>query len=75
MASLIGQDFGSYQIVEIIGRGGMATVYKAWQADVERYVALKVLSADVNEDPTLLKRFHREARLVANLEHRAIVPM
>ncbi|NDJ33862.1 MAG: serine/threonine protein kinase, partial [Chloroflexi bacterium] len=72
---MIGQQFGPYEIVDVIGRGGMATVYRAWEPTVDRYVALKVLSHDILEDPNLLKRFQREARTVANLEHRAIVPV
>jgi Tol biopolymer transport system component len=53
----------------------MSTVYKAYQPSVDRHIALKVLLADISDDPKLLARFKREARVIANLEHRAIVPM
>ena len=45
MNSIIGQMLGKYQIVEQIGKGGMATVYKAYQPGLDRYVAIKVLPA------------------------------
>lgn len=43
MSELIGRSLGQYQIVERIGQGGMATVFKAFQPNLDRYVALKVL--------------------------------
>jgi|SRR5579871_373155 len=60
---------GSYQIVEQIGRGGMATVYKAFQASLSRYVAIKILPPARADDATFLERFHREAVVVASLRH------
>ncbi|MEP7292564.1 MAG: hypothetical protein ABI835_12335, partial [Chloroflexota bacterium] len=42
-ASLVGQKLGKYEITELLGRGGMASVYKGYQRDVDRYVAVKVL--------------------------------
>ncbi|NIN65970.1 MAG: hypothetical protein GTO63_15015, partial [Anaerolineae bacterium] len=45
MENLIGQTLGQYQIVEQVGKGGMATVYKAYQPGLDRYVAIKVLPA------------------------------
>jgi serine/threonine-protein kinase len=53
----------------------MATVYKAYHAALDRYVALKVLHPAFKEDPQFLERFHREAKLVALLEHPNIVPI
>ena len=71
--SLIGKSLGKYQIVEEIGRGGMATVYKAWDTAHQRYVALKVLPPYFQHDTEFLKRFHREARAAAKLDHPNIV--
>jgi serine/threonine-protein kinase len=70
-----GETVGAYQIVEQLGQGGMAIVYKAYHAALERYVAIKVLHPDLNEDPTFGARFQREARVVAKLEHSHIVPI
>ncbi|MGD2206891.1 MAG: serine/threonine-protein kinase, partial [Anaerolineae bacterium] len=64
---------GAYEIVDEIGRGGMAVVYKAWQPSLERYVALKVLPEYFQHDPEFLARFHREAKAAAKLNHPNIV--
>lgn len=69
----IGRTVGRYQIIEEIGRGGMAVVYKAWQPSLERYVALKVLPGYYQHDPVFLARFQREARAAAGLSHPNIV--
>ncbi len=69
---MIGEQIGQYKIVELIAQGGMATVYKAYQESFERYVAIKVLPRQLSEDPTFLKRFQNEARVIARLEHRSI---
>jgi serine/threonine-protein kinase len=66
---------GPYRITEQLGQGGMATVYKAYHAALDRYVALKVLHPAFLEDPNFLARFQREARLVAKLDHPNIVPI
>ena len=63
----------NYQITEEIGRGGMATVYKAWQPSLSRIVALKVLPPYFAHDEELVMRFRREARAVAKLRHPNIV--
>jgi serine/threonine-protein kinase len=55
--------------------GGMATVYKAYQPSLNRYVALKLLSPTLSGDPTFLQRFQAEARSTARLEHPNIVPI
>lgn len=70
-----GTRFGAYTIVEPLGRGGMATVYKAYEVALERHVALKVLPAEFLHDPTFAERFRREARVIARLEHPNIVPI
>jgi ligand-binding sensor domain-containing protein/tRNA A-37 threonylcarbamoyl transferase component Bud32 len=75
MSDLIGRNLGPYRIIEQIGRGGMATVYKAYQASIDRYVAVKVLPAHFMQDPTFLERFDREARTIARLEHPHILPV
>jgi serine/threonine protein kinase len=75
MSDLIGRTLGQYQIVEQIGQGGMAAVYKAFQPGLERYVALKVLSPIYAEQPGFLDRFRREARAIANLHHPNILPV
>ncbi len=76
MQSLIGQTLGGYQIVEQIGMGGMATIYRAYQSSMDRYVAVKVLPQQIAaEDPTFLGRFEQEARTIAKLEHRNILPV
>jgi predicted Ser/Thr protein kinase len=71
----IGENIGPYRIIEQLGQGGMATVYKAYHASLDRYVALKVLHPAFKEDPNFLGRFQREARMVARLEHPNIVPI
>lgn len=71
----IGENIGPYRITEQLGQGGMATVYKAYHAALDRYVALKVLHPAFSEDKTFELRFQREARVVAKLEHPHIVPV
>ena len=70
-----GVTFGSFQIVEPLGRGGMATVWKAYEPTLDRYVALKVLPAEFLHEENFAARFQREARVVAKLEHPHIVPI
>ncbi|MBO9367200.1 MAG: protein kinase [Chloroflexi bacterium] len=69
------QKFGRYEIRGELGRGGMATVYRAYDPLFEREVAIKVLPASFTDDPQFRKRFEREARIVARLEHPAVVPV
>ena len=73
--SLIGQTLGKYKIVELIGRGGMAAVYKGYQQDVDRYVAVKVLSPHPAQDEQFVQRFRLEARTIARLQHPHILPL
>jgi serine/threonine protein kinase len=74
MADLTGKTLGNYRVLERIGRGGMAVVYKAYQPALERYVAIKVIHEQlVADDDAFLKRFRREARSVAALRHPNVV--
>lgn len=75
MSFAVGENVGPYRIIEQLGQGGMATVYKAYHASLDRYVAIKVLHQAFNEDSTFIGRFQREARVVAKLEHSNIVPV
>jgi serine/threonine protein kinase len=70
MLELIGQELGQYRITEKIGEGGMAAVFKAYQPNLERYVAIKVLPpAYARQNPVFVKRFQREAKSFAQLNH------
>lgn len=62
-----------YQMMEVIGRGGMAVIYKALDTRLNRYVAIKVLRADIATDPELLADFTSEAQAIAKLTHPNIV--
>ena len=70
---LIGTTIGKYVIVESLGRGGMAEVYLAYQASLERYVAIKLMHTFLADEQDFLTRFQREARAMASLNHRNIV--
>src|SRR3972149_1914660 len=67
--------FGRYEIKSEIGRGGMATVILAYDPRFERDVAIKVLPREFMHDAQFRARFEREAKMVALLEHPAIVPV
>lgn len=62
-----------YQMMEVIGRGGMAVIYKALDTRLNRYVAIKILRADIATDPELLADFTSEAQAIAKLTHPNIV--
>ncbi len=72
---LIGKKIGGYEILELIGHGGMASVYRAQQVSMNRIVAVKILPRQYLNDETYMQRFNREVRIVAQLEHRNIVPV
>ncbi len=72
---MIGKTLGSYRVIEQIGMGGMANVYKAYDPNTDRYVALKVLPERLSADPDFRKRFRREAKAIAKLEHLHILPI
>ncbi len=71
--NLQGQTLGKYRLLELLGRGGMAQVYRAYHPHLKRYVALKVMRADLAEEAEFVARFHREAQAVAALRHPNIV--
>jgi serine/threonine protein kinase len=71
--SRVARTVGRYEILDELGRGGMATVYLARQVDLDRLVALKELSALRQSDPTFARRFLRESRLAGSLSHPNIV--
>ncbi len=65
--------FPQFEIVELLGKGGMGAVYKARQPELDRYVALKILPPEIGKDPAFAERFMREARALAKLNHSSIV--
>ena len=69
------QRLGKYELQERLGRGGMAEVWKAFDPQLQRHVALKVLHADLQNDPEFVTRFEREARIIAGLHHPNIVQL
>ena len=73
MEDLSGKDLGRYHIVCALGEGGMASVYKAFDTRLERYVAIKVIRVEKGQDISFLKRFERESKALARLNHPNIV--
>jgi serine/threonine-protein kinase len=66
---------GPYQIQGKVGKGGMATVYRAYHPGLDRVVAIKVMLEEFANDPGFLARFDREAKIVARLQHPHILPI
>jgi len=75
ISELVGQQLDEYKLDQLIGQGGMSAVYRAYQAELQRYVAVKVLSAQLAQDDSYQQRFVQEARMAASLEHPHIVPV
>lgn len=67
------RQIGRYQLLNVIGQGGMGIVYRAVDSSMDRIVAIKMLHGAFAEDKDLLARFHREVRSTANLQHKNIV--
>src|SRR5579872_3319259 len=67
------QQLGKYEMRERLGRGGMAEVWKAFDTQLHRYVAIKLMHADLQNDPDFMSRFVREARAIASLHHANII--
>ncbi len=72
-ASLTGETLGKYRVLEPLGSGGMARVYRGYHPQLDRYVAIKVLRSDLVEDELFLTRFRQEAQAVASLRHPNII--
>ncbi len=69
MAIEAGTRLGPYEIVSLIGKGGMGEVYRAHDTRLDRDVAVKVLPAGLGEDSSFQKRFEREAKTISQLQH------
>ena len=67
-----GEQIGRYQIVGLLGAGGMGEVYRARELTLKRDIAIKVLPDIFSKDPERLSRFRREAEVLASLNHRHI---
>ncbi len=72
---LTGHTLGQYELRELLGRGGMGAVYRAYQRTLKRAVAVKVLPAALAADADFVARFTREAETAASLEHPHIIPV
>ncbi len=72
---LLGRTLGRYTLVELIGLGGMGTVYRARQAQADRDVAVKVVAGPLADRPAFMRRFVQEARAGAQLQHPHILPI
>ena len=73
MTDILGQTIGRYEIQELIGEGAMAKVYRAYDPEINRSVAFKVLKSDFCVDEEYLSRFLREAKAAGALSHSNIV--
>ena len=71
----IGRKLGNYDIIRLIGRGGMAGVYEANQPSLNRTVAIKLMAQSISEDPSFVQRFQIEAKTITRLEHAHILPV
>lgn len=75
ITQLSGRTFDEYTLTHLIGRGGMGAVYQAYQEELDRHVAVKILPRELANTPEYTERFRREARTAAALEHPHIVPV
>jgi len=71
--NILPQRLDKYELVECLGHGGTAEVWKALDTQLQRFVAIKMLRPNLRDDPTFLERFQREAQLIASLHHPNIV--
>ncbi len=72
-ASLVGMRLDEYQLDDMLGKGGMAGIYRGLDVHLKRYVAVKVIDSPFRDDPEYVQRFEREAQAIAHLEHPHIV--
>ncbi|MCP9273995.1 protein kinase domain-containing protein [Mycolicibacterium arenosum] len=70
-----GTSFGHYQLLALLGRGGMGEVWRAYDTNTDRVVALKVVHAHLSHDKTFLQRFRREAHAATRLNNRHVIPI
>jgi len=75
MPNLNGKTLGQYQILESIGSGGTAQIYRAYQPSVKRDVVVKVLSPSFQDDPSFVKQFAQEVDVITQLQHPHIIPV
>lgn len=73
MNTLDGQQLGQYELISLLGEGGMASVYRAYQPSTQRDVAIKILKPNLTTDDVLVRRFSREAKTGIALDHPNIV--
>ncbi len=72
---MIGTRIGQYEIIEELGKGGMATVFRAFHPQMERFVAVKIIHRALAAEAGGIERFRREARLISRLEHPHLLPV
>ena len=70
-----GTTFAGYRIESVVGRGGMSVVYRATDLSLQRPVALKLVAPELAEDEQFRRRFLKEPRLAASLDHPSVVPI
>ena len=75
MPHLGGKTLGQYQIIEPIGQGGMAEIYRAYQPSVKREVVVKVLAHTLRDNPSFVEQFTQEVDVIAHLQHPQIIPI
>src|SRR5258705_8479678 len=74
-SELAGKALGEYDLGEMLGQGGMATVYLAHQKSIGRTVAIKVMPSYFMGEPNFLQRFEREVKTIAGLQHPRVLPV
>lgn len=70
-----GTSFGKYRLIELLGRGGMGEVWRAYDTVIDRIVAIKILPREISRDPVFQQRFRREAHAAARLSSPHVIPI